>query len=308
MMMVVQALRTTDEEMVIAAPPLRATGVRLRPARPEDAPALGWICYEAFELISSRHNFPRDFPSVEAATRLLTSLILHPDFYAVVAELDGRIVGSNFLDERSVIAGVGPITVDPSVQDRGVGRRLMLDVLGRVEARRFAGVRLVQAGYHVRSLSLYASLGFRVREPLACMQGPPIQTEVPGRSVRPAREADLESCNRVSQRVHGHDRGGEVLDAIRQGTATVVEHDGLVTGYATALAFFGHAVGETDDDLEALIGAASSFDGPGILVPARSSLFRWCLDNDLRVVQLMTLMSRGLYNEPAGAYLPSILY
>ena len=79
-------------------------------------------------------------------------------------------------------------------------------------------------------------------------------------------------------------------------------------GYATAMAFFGHAVGETDDDVKALIGAAPAFGGPGILVPARSPLFRWCLEHDLRTVQLLTLMSRGLYNEPRGAFLPSILY
>ena len=44
-------------------------------------------------------------------------------------------------------------------------------------------------------------------------------------------------------------------------------------------------------------------------MPSRNSvLFRWCLANGLRVVQPMTLMSAGLYNEPAGAWLPSILY
>ena len=286
----------------------RTTDVSLRPARPEDAPDLGRICYEAFRSISSRHNFPEDFPSPEVAAGMLAGLIEHPGFYGVVAECDGRVLGSNFLDERSVIAGVGPITVDPGVQDRGVGRRLMLDVLDRAEARRFVGVRLVQAAYHTRSLSLYARLGFEVREPLACMQGPAMQIAVPGRSVRPARQADLEDCNRLCRRVHGHDRGGELIDAIERGTATVVEHDVRITGYATALAFFGHAVGETDDDVKALIGAAPSFDGPGILVPARSPLFRWCLDNGLRTVQLMTLMSRGLYTEPAGAFLPSILF
>ena len=64
-----------------------------------------------------------------------------------------------------------------------------------------------------------------------------------------------------------------------------------------------------DTDLQALIGAAESFGGPGILVPARNAeLFRWCLENGLRVVEPMTLMTLGLYNEPAGAYLPSILF
>lgn len=38
------------------------------------------------------------------------------------------------------------------------------------------------------------------------------------------------------------------------------------------------------------------------------ALFQWCLEHDLQVVQPMTLMTVGLYNEPAGAYLPSILY
>ena len=78
---------------------------------------------------------------------------------------------------------------------------------------------------------------------------------------------------------------------------------------ATAVAFFGHAVGETNEELKALIGAARAFPGPGFLLPTRNGeLFRWCLEHGLRVVQPMTLMSVGLYNEPAGAFLPSVLY
>jgi hypothetical protein len=77
----------------------------------------------------------------------------------------------------------------------------------------------------------------------------------------------------------------------------------------TAVGFFGHAVGETSDGLKALIGAAAVFAGPGFLLPIRNwELFRWCLDNGLRVVEPMTLMSVGLYNEPVGAFLPSVLY
>jgi hypothetical protein len=109
--------------------------------------------------------------------------------------------------------------------------------------------------------------------------------------------------------VHGHDRGGELKDAIAQGSATVVEHDGRISGYATVIGFFGHAVSETNSDLKALIGAANAFAGPGFLLPTRNGeLFRWCLNNGLRVEQPMTLMSKGLYNEPAGAFLSSISY
>jgi predicted N-acetyltransferase YhbS len=286
----------------------RPTTPTLRPGRPEDAAEAGRICYEAFRSIAGRHNYPDDFPSAEVATGLVSGLLANPGFYSVVAELDGRIVGSNFLDERSVIGGVGPITVDPGVQDRRIGRQLMQAVLDRASARQLAGVRLLQSAYHTRSFALYARLGFQVRREIACMQGPPLGVTIPGRVVRPATETDLDSINRVCRSVHGHDRGGEALDAIRAGTATVVEHAGRVTGYATAMAFFGHAVGETVDDVKALIGAAAAFDGPGILVPADSPLLKWSLDHGLRVVQLMTLMTLGLYNEPTGSYLPSILY
>ena len=236
-------------------------------------------------------------------------MIADPKFYGVVAEIDGRVVGSNFLDERNMIAGVGPITVDRAVQNRAVGRRLMDAIHERAAAKNFAGVRLIQAGFHTRSLSLYAKLGYDVREHLACMQGNALNITIEGHVARPAAETDCDACNRVCRQVHGHDRSGELRDAIARGNAIVVEHDGRVTGYATIVGFFGHAVGETNADVKALIGAAKEFAGPGFLLPTRNGdLFRWCLTNGLRVTQPMTLMSRGLYNEPAGAFLPSILY
>ena len=290
----------------MAAPPANLT---IRAGAPDDAAACGRICYEAFEAISSRHNFAPDFPSVEFATGVLSWLLAHPKYYSVIVEADGAIVGSNFLDERSPIAGVGPITVDPNSQNRGVGRLLMEAVLERAREHRLAGARLLQAAYHNRSLSLYATLGFEVREPIACVNGNPIRMDIPGYEVRQAVATDLDACNRVCCLVHGHDRSGEVLDAIQQGSALVVEHAGRVTGYCSSLAFFGHSACESNEDLKALIASGHSFGGPGILVPAGNSpLFQWCLQQGLRVVQVMTLMSIGLYNEPAGAYLPSIGY
>src|SRR5262249_16603370 len=237
--------------------------VTLRPGNAADAQRCGEICYNAFKSVAEGHNFPPDFPSPDVATGLLTSLLAHPGFYSVVAELEGTIVGSNFLDERSTVAGLGPITVDPAMQNRAVGRQLMQAALDRVRQRRFPGVRLLQATYHNRSLSLYTKLGFVAREPLATMQGPPLAVQIPCYSVRPPTRLDLDPCNQICVKVHGHDRGGEVADAIKQKTATVVERAGHVIGYASSIAFFGHAVGETNDALKALIGAASAFGGPG---------------------------------------------
>ncbi|HEY1707321.1 MAG TPA: GNAT family N-acetyltransferase [Rhizomicrobium sp.] len=283
--------------------------ITIRPARAEDASACGRICYEAFHAIATAHNFPPDFPSVEMSTGVAGSMIGSPSVYAVVAERDGTIVGSNFLYEGNPISGVGPITVDPGGQNQGVGARLMHVVMERSEAKGFPGIRLVQAGYHCRSLSLYAKLGFEIREHLSCLQGPAIGEAIPGYTVRAATTADIAACNALCGQVHGVHRGGEVKDAVARGIASVVEHNGRITGYTTQTAFFGHSVAETNDDLRALLGAASAFGGPGILVPSRNGdLLRWCLTKGLRITQTLTLMTIGLYNEPACAYLPSIIY
>lgn len=281
----------------------------LRPGQASDAQPCGEICYHAFTTISQAHNFPPDLPSVEMATGFLTWLLGRQDVYSVVAELDGEIVGSNFLWEGDTVAGIGPITVSPASQNSGAGRKLMEKVLERAAEKQFASVRLVQAAFHNRSLSLYTKLGFEVREPLATIQGTPLKKTIPGFSIRPATESDLESCSQLCHKIHGHDRKNELLGAIQQKTATVVERNGNITGYTTGVGFFTHAVAESNDDLKALIAAAAEFGGPGFLLPTRNSeIFRWCLSNGLRVTQPMTLMSRGLYNEPCGAFLPSILF
>jgi GNAT superfamily N-acetyltransferase len=292
-----QAFRPSEQSLTIR----RATAA--------DAETCGRICFEAFSTLAHRHNFPQDFPNPERPIGVLSMMFSHPGFFCVVAEQDGKIIGSNCLDERTPIAGVGPITVDPAAQNRTAGRQLMHAVMARAAERKFAGIRLVQAAYHNRSLSLYAKLGFVVREPLSCMQGPAMQRTLSGYRVRPAQARDLPACNDLCLRVHGHERGGELSDAIQQGTAVVAESGSHVTAYASLVGFFGHAVGETNEDLKALIVAAPALPGAGILVPTRNAgLFRWCLENGLRVVQPLTLMTMGLYSEPAGAYLPSILF
>ncbi|MBI1813496.1 MAG: GNAT family N-acetyltransferase [Deltaproteobacteria bacterium] len=283
--------------------------ITLREARPEDVEVCGRICYEAFGKINAEHNFPPDFPTPEIASGMLAMMIAHPEIYVVTAERDGRIIGSNAMDERTPIGGIGPISVDPATQNSGVGGQLMRHMLDRAARRKFPGVRLVQAAFHNRSLSLYTKLGFDPREPLSCMQGPPIAATIPGYAVRLATAADLAACTRVCVRVHGHTREGEVRDAIQQGHANVVEHDGRISGYSTGIGFISHAVGESTDDIKALIAAAPTFFGPGVLVPTRNAeLLRWCLNHGLRIVQPMTLMSVGLYNEPQGAFLPSIAF
>ena len=285
------------------------TELKLRPGRSEEAGELGRICFEAFESISKAHNFPPDFPSPEAAAGLISMLIGLPDVYDVVSEENGRPVGSNFLWKGDSVAGVGPITVDTNVQNSSIGRSLMVDVLKHADDVGILSVRLVQAAFHNRSLSLYTKLGFNTVEPLSNINGPALGIKIDGYDAREMRSEDLSDVDALCVKVHGHDRHNEVAGAIERGTARIVEHDGRITGYTTGTGFFGHTVGESNEDLKALIGSASEFSGPGFLLPTRNGdLMRWCLENGLRVIQPLTLMSRGLYQEPRGAFLPSILF
>ena len=286
-----------------------ATGGTVREATAADAEACGRIFYDAFASIAGRHNFPIEPGSPEFTRFKAGEMLAQNGIAGLVAERDGNVLGSAFVDERAPIAGIGPVTVDPAAQDAGIGGVLMQAVLERERVRGAAGVRLVQTAYHYRSLALYAKLGFAVREPLSVLQGAPPALSVPGLGVRTAREQDLAACGDLCVRVHGHDRNGELRDAIAAGTAAVVERPGRVSGYATGFGYGWHAVAETNEDLIALLGSAQAFVGLGILVPSRNAeLLGWCLAHGLRIVQQSTLMTIGLYSEPAAAYLPSVVF
>jgi GNAT superfamily N-acetyltransferase len=285
--------------------------VTLREPQSADTDELARIVFEAFGDIHDHHRFPRDFPAIEAAQMMMGAWIPHPQVWGVVAEADGRIVGSNFLDERDPIRGVGPITIDPAAQNAGVGRRLMEAVIERGSAA--AGIRLLQDAFHMRSLSLYTRLGFDVKAACAVMLGEPRSEPAAGVEVRPLTEDDLDECEALCTKVHGFPRTGALRDAWQSPAQPFgALRDGRIVAYASGLNFWpmSYGVAETDEDMQALLlGAAPQIDGPlALLVPLESALFRWSLEQGLRALKPMNLMARGEYQEPAGAWFPSVIY
>jgi len=230
--------------------------------------------------------------------------------WGVVAEVDGKIVGSNFLDERDPIRGVGPITVDPEGQNSGAGRRLMEAVIER--GKDAPGIRLLQDGFHMRSLSLYSSLGFDVKASCIVMSGSPRGEPLKAVEVRPLTEDDLEECAALCTKVHGFERTGALRDSIQAFAPFAALRDGRIVAYAATVNFWpmAHGVAESDGDMQALLlGAAAAVDEPiSLLVPLESALFRWSLEQGLRAVKPMNLMALGAYQEPNGAWFPSVIY
>ena len=285
--------------------------IRLRSMRPEDIEQCGRICYEAFKEISERHNFRPDFPVPEAAIELMQMLLSRPDVFNVVAEDEGQVIGSNHLLEADAIAAVGPITVDPQAQSKGAGRMLMDTVIQRGKDRR--GIRLVQDGFNTASLSLYASLGFDVREPMVLIEGA-VKGDVPAEvEVRPIHDEDYDACGELCRTVVSFDRLNELRKTPPMPSPFVCLRSGRLTGYTSAPEMWAmnHAVAETEEDMRALlVGAGNQCTKPfSLLLPTRqSALFRWCLKNGMRVIKPLTLMSMGDYREPRGCYLPSVGY
>jgi predicted N-acetyltransferase YhbS len=284
--------------------------VTLREAEPGDVERCAQILFDAFGGLHDHHRFPRDFPALEAATGMLTMWIPHPSIWGVVAEIDGQVVGSNFLDERDPIRGVGPITIDPEGQNAGVGRKLMAAVMERGEGA--PGIRLLQDAFHMRSLSLYESLGFDVKEPVAVISGTPRSDPAREVEVRPLGEGDLDECAGLCEQVHGFARTNELRDAIQAFAPFVAVRDGRIVAYASSVTFWpmNHGVAESEDDMAVLLrGAAAVVDEPlAFLVPLRTGLFRWGLKEGLRLVKPMNLMALGEYQEPRGSWFPSVLY
>jgi predicted N-acetyltransferase YhbS len=284
--------------------------VTLRRVEPGDAEACAQILFDAFGGFHDHHRFPRDFPVLEAAVAMMGMSIPHPSIWGVVAEIDGRIVGSNFLDERDPIRGVGPITVDPESQDVGVGRKLMEAVMERGSGA--PGIRLMQDAFNMRSLSLYASLRFDVKEPAAVISGKPRSGPARGVDVRPLEEGDLDGCEALCKKVHGFERTNELRDSIQAFAPFVAVRDGRITAYASSVTFWplNHGVAESEEDMTALLqGAAPAVEEPlAFLVPLRAGLLRWCLEEGLRLQKPMNLMAVGDYREPRGSWFPSVLY
>lgn len=284
--------------------------VELLPAKPEQIGELGRICYEAFKDIADKHGFRPPFPSTAVGRQLVGMMVQREEFYGVAAFMDGEPVGSNFLSLLDEVAGVGPITVEVAHQGQDIGRTLMEDVVAYARRNNIAQVRLFQEGFNMTSLSLYASLGFDVRDAAVLMQ--PVPAAEADGTIRPAADRDLEAVERLSKRFYKVSRRNEVAFTIELGFGTLVrERAGRISGYFTP-GLFGHGVAETEDDALALVGEAARRLPPEAALffcpLSEASLYRRFLKAGCRALEVMNMMTLGPYEPPEAVWMPSVLY
>jgi len=286
----------------------------IRPIEQNDAESCGKIGYEAHKTISSAHGYPSEQPSEEFGMELIRRLLENPNSWGVLVERQGKTLGSIFLHKfpPSPVAVIGPLTVHPSAEG-GLGRMLMDAALTRAREQNHDQVRLVQSPSHIRSFVLYTKSGFTLREPLFLMQGEPLKKRVSDTSntnVHLVSDDNVISvCNDLCKSVYGFSREMELRQAKDQGVATMIEQDGVITGYAAGIGIFGHAVAKSNEELKALISNAPAIFGPGFFAPARNhELINWLLENGFRIGWPANLMTIGPYQEPQTPFLPSLAY
>jgi GNAT superfamily N-acetyltransferase len=285
----------------------------IRPIEQNDAEICGKIGYEAHKTISSAHGYPSEQPSEEFGIGLIRRLLGSPNSWGVLAERQGKTLGSIFLHKfpPSPVVVIGPLTVHPSAEG-GVGTILMDAALTQARKQNYDQIRLVQSPSHIRSFVLYTKCGFTLREPLFLMQGQPLKggDNTISANVRLVRdENDISVCNDLCKSVYGFSREMELRQAKDQGVATMIEREDVITGYAAGVGIFGHAVAKSNEDLKELIANASAILGPGFFVPARNhEVINWLLKNGFQIGWPANLMTIGPYQEPQTPFLPSLAY
>lgn len=284
--------------------------IQLIPARPEHADDLARICHLAFNTLHERHNVPPDVPTHDVGRLIIGAVVNRPDYTGIAAIDNGRILGSNFLLHADDVCGVGPITVDPTIQSKGIGRTLMqwaIDEARRRRGNRFS-LRLFQEAVNTASLSLYASLGFEWRDSAALMHPVPAEADDP--ACRPATPDDLPAIAALSQRSHGISRANDAAALLAMGLpAFVLTRNDRIVAYQIAT-LFGHSAAETSDDLLALAAHTARNVPPPmavVIVPmSQTDLFRAALSRSFRVAKVLNAMAIGPYTPAAGPALPSI--
>lgn len=187
--------------------------------------------------------------------------------WAVAAELDGELVGSNFATRWGSFAFFGPLTVRPELWERGIASRLMEPIMDLFDQW---GVR--QAGLFTfpqspRHIGLYQKFGFWPQHLTPLMEKPiPSATEAAELSTLSTaaegeREAVLSACRELTDEIfEGLDVSHEIFstDTQQLGETVLLRDATELVGFAVCHCGAGEAGSRT-----CFVKFAAARPGPG---------------------------------------------
>ena len=277
------------------------------PAQTEHIQGMAKAYLSAFGEFNQRHGLSSDPDTMESALQMYESLVKENFGHPIVALFDGEVAGSTWLRLSDEVVAFEDVTVAPYMQGKSIARAIMQHGLKTASEMGYERIRLTQSGHNSIALSLYASLGFKVKESFAGLTAP----TSPGASdgVRAMTENDLDAVSLLSKRMYKVNRRAEISDHLGKGIPCFVrERNGEIIGYKVALS---HGIAETEDDAFALIShTAREFpQGGWFKCPlALDSFFQRALGSGCRVLEIYNIMAIGPYETPDGIWMPSGAY
>lgn len=290
----------------------RETGdiVMIRRMEERDVVRAGEVIVAAFNDVFARHGFPPPFPSTAAGIGLARGYLQLEPQECFVAEEGGRVVGSGFLHLRGATAGIGPITVDPAFQSKGVGKELMMTVIRA--GRNCPSLRLVQDTFNTVSFPLYSKLGFTACGTIASLGSQELRpaTRPRGVAIREATAEDTVRIAALDTKLTGIARTQDIHYFLHQSPQLMSFIDGKLSGHLCMLrmgesVFLGPAAATEPAALKALISHAVEKERGKVLrmrLPVRhNELLLDLMKMGFRIEALQTYMVRGPWKAPKGA-------
>ena len=280
----------------------------------DDIPEVGRIGVEAFNDLMARHNRPPLYPDPQVGPLAATAYQSIDPERSLVATEDGRIVGSVFYRKRGETVSVGPATVAPAAQGKGVGTKLFQAV---IEHEPNAGsMRIMQDSLNLASFELLVRIGYALGEEVAMFTMPAgFREEHDTESaVRVARSEDLSEILTMDRRRFGSDRRRDFEFLRRFGKILTLHDGGTLQGYLAQMptpgrTMLGPGGAETAEALLRLVRHAvgETLGELSLILPARShENVKPLLALGFRLVGLSNLMYRGNWEPPSGAYAYSL--
>jgi ribosomal protein S18 acetylase RimI-like enzyme len=194
----------------------------------------------------------------------------HPSCRAVVAEVDGEIVGTGVTTVNGPVAWIGTIWVAPAWRRGGLGTALTGATIEEAEAASARTLLLVatEAGR-----PLYEGLGFEVQSWYVTLEAPGVGA-APAATMGPPRlrafdTADLASMASLDRAATGEDRGHLLSAFASPASARVLDGRDGIAGFVVRAPWGGGAtIAPAASDAAAILQARRVAAGPGRRVRA----------------------------------------
>lgn len=298
-------------------------GIVIRGMSIEDTEETGKVIVSSFNDVFIKHGFPAPFPAWQIGQGIASSYARHDPEGCIIALEGGKIVGSGFIHLRGETATIGPVSVSPDCQNKGIGRALMEELLHI--GTNSSSIRLIQDSFNLVSFSLYARLSFEAKDTVLnmIMEGPEdyqktgthFACQSERSEFRIVEKKDLPMVVSLDKKMLGLDRAKDFQLLINEGAGFMHKsrQSQEVTGfmlfysYRNKTIFIGPGAALTFEALADLllevVRLNRGFSLRLKILASQIQLLQFLLKVGFKVTGIGTFMVRGNYQKPSGQQL-----